>query len=266
MANVQQLPNGKWFARVRRKGHPEQSKAFTTKILAEKWKRERESEIEHRKAGDGPPRHVTMGVLLERYEEDIGLKKPFGKNKESVLKLLKFHLKKVPARDLTAERIVEYITKQRKVKGVTAGIDLTYLKGVLKVARALWKMGVDPTAVDDAREILKHMGYTERSNERDRRPTPSEIKALREYFSPRSKVTLNVDHLDFILESCFRPPSEICRLRWDDLNEKESTILIRDRKDPRKKLGNHLRIVLRTRRVLSWPARKLPLSGHRGLT
>jgi hypothetical protein len=226
-----------WFARVRRKGFPEQSKSFGTKILAEKWVRRIEGEIDHGRAGVLIQSKVTIGELVDRYTLEIGKLKPFGKNKESTLALIKRHLDKVRASDLTSERIVKYITVERKIANVTAGIDLVYLKGVLKVAKALWKLDVSPSHIDDAREILKYMGLTERSDMRDRRPSTEEIAKLREWFSIHSK-SLTPDRIDFILDSCFRPPSEIIRLRWDDINHEDRTIVIHDRKDPRKKMGN----------------------------
>jgi integrase len=229
---------GKWRAQVRRKGYPPKTRTFGTKILAEKWARQVEQEVDAGRAGQLAPGHVTVGDLIDRYTLEIGRIKPFGRNKENTLKLIKAELGAVSVNALTAERIVEYVTEDRQIKGVTAAIDLTYLKGVLKVARALWKVGVVPGVVEDAREILKYMGLAERSNERDRRPTAEELVALRDWFTVRSE-TLTVDHIDFILESCFRPPSEVTRLRWDDLNEADRTILIRDRKDPRRKLGNN---------------------------
>lgn len=242
MASIQKVGD-KWLARVRRKGFPERSQVFGTKILAEKWSRQVEQEIDHGKAGQLAPRHVTVGALITRYEEEVGKVKPFGRNKEHTLKLIKSHLKDVPVQDLTAERIITYITKDRQVSGVTASIDLTYLKGVLKIARALWKVGVIPGVVEDAREMLKHLGMASRSNERDRRPTADELTKLRSWFAARSK-TLTPDHIDFILDSCFRPPSEITRLRWADLNREDKTIVIHDRKDPRKKIGNHQTVPL----------------------
>lgn len=142
-----------------------------------------------------------------------------------------------------AERIVEYITQERCIKGVTAGIDLTYLKGVLRMARSIWKVGVVPEAIEDAREMLKFMGLLNRGNERDRRPTADELVALRDWFTVRSE-TLTVDHIDFILASCFRPPSEVTRLLWADLNEEDRTIVIHDRKDPRRKIGNNQTVPL----------------------
>lgn len=242
MASIIQV-GGKWRAQVRRKGYPHRTETFPTKILAEKWGRQVEAEIDAGRAGQLAPSHVTVGSLIDRYTREIAPIKPFGRNKESTLKLIKAELGKVPVNALTAERIVAYITEDRGIKGVTAAIDLTYLKGVLKVARALWKVGVVPGVVEDAREILKYMGLAERSNERDRRPTADELVALRDWFSVRSE-TLTVDHIDFILASCFRPPSEVCRLRWSDLNELDKTILIRDRKDPRRKLGNNQTVPL----------------------
>lgn len=242
MASIRKVGD-KWLARVRRKGYPERSEVFSTKILADKWARQVEQEIDHGRAGQLAPSHITVGSLIARYTEEVGKVKPFGKNKAATLKLIKSHLGKVSVNALTAERLVEYITKERGIKGVTAAIDLTYLKGVLKVARALWKVGVVPGVVEDAREILKYMGLADRSNERDRRPTDAELVALRDWFGQRSE-TLTIDHIDFILASCFRPPSEVTRLRWADLNEADKTIMIRDRKDPRRKIGNNQTVPL----------------------
>jgi integrase len=242
MASIIQI-GGKWRAQVRRKGFPYRTATFPTKILAEKWGRQVEQEIDSGRAGQLAPSHVTVGNLIERYIEEIGRVKPFGKNKGATLKLIDKHLGKLSVNALTAERLVEYITEDRQITGVTAAIDLTYIKGVLKVARALWKVGVVPGVVEDAREILKYMGMANRSNERDRRPTADELTKLRGWFAERSE-TLTVDHIDFILASCFRPPSEVCRLRWEDLNEQDKTILIRDRKDPRRKIGNNQTVPL----------------------
>jgi integrase len=242
MASIIQV-GGRWRAQVRRKGYPMRTQTFGSKILAEKWARQVEQEIDAGRAGQAAPGHVLLGPLIDRYSVEIGAKKPFGRNKEATLRLIKSHLGKVPAGTLSAERIVRYITTDRGIDGVTAAIDLTYLKGVLKVAQALWKTGVRPAVVDEAREILKHMGLTERSNERDRRPTADELLRLKKWFAARSE-TLTPDHLEFILDSGFRPPSEICRLRWDDINHADRTILIRDRKDPRRKLGNNQTVPL----------------------
>ena len=38
--------------------------------------------------------------------------------------------------------------------------------------------------------------------------------------------------------------SEVCGIRWEDLNEELRTVIVRDRKDPRKKEGNHMVVPL----------------------
>jgi len=242
MASIIQVGD-KWRAQVRRKGAPAQTMTFKSKILAEKWARKVEGEIDVGRSGVSAPSARTIGSLIDQYKIEIGEAKPFGKNKASVLELIKLYLDKVTVAQLTPERIVKYIKDERKVKDVTAAIDLTYLKGVLKVARALWQVNVSPSVVEDAREILKYMGMVNRSNERDRRPTADEIDRLRAWFGQHSK-TLTPDLIDFILDSCFRPPSEITRLRWANLNEADKTIVINDRKDPRKKIGNNQTVPL----------------------
>lgn len=229
----------RWRAQVRRKGYPDRTETFSTKALAEAWARGVEGDVESLRAGVMPVGKAhTMGKLIERYENEIGAAKPFGRNKSDVLKKIKEHLKDVQVAALTPARIVTYIAEDRKIKNVTAGIDLTYLKSVLKVGRALWQMPIHPSVVDDAREMLSHMGQLERGQERDRRPTTDEIAKLKGWFAQHS-VSLTPDLIDFILDSGFRPPSEITGLRWDKLNKADRTITILDRKDPKKKLGNN---------------------------
>jgi len=38
--------------------------------------------------------------------------------------------------------------------------------------------------------------------------------------------------------------AELCRIRWADIDEQRRTVIVRDRKDPRKKIGNHQRVPL----------------------
>lgn len=114
---------------------------------------------------------------------------------------------------------------------------------MLRIARALWRIPVCPEVVDEARDILAHMGALGRSMERDRRPTPDELQRLRDWFAEHSD-SLTPDIIDFIVSSCFRPPSEVTRLLWADLNTNDRTIMIRDRKHPRQKLGNNATVPL----------------------
>lgn len=230
MASILKIGNS-WRAQVRLRGMPSQAKTFPTQRQAQAWARAVEAGHSQQQS------NATMAALIDRYETEMTASKPFGRNKADVLARMRTLLGDVQLRDLTVDRIVHYITEQRRIQGVTAGIDLTYMKGVLKIARALWREPVQPSVVDEAREVLRYMGKLERGAMRDRRPTEQELAALREWF--KRSDCLTPDIFDFILASCFRPPSEIVRLRWEDVNHKDRTIIIRDRKDPRRKIGNH---------------------------
>lgn len=242
MATYFQTPSGSWCARVRLKGTKIPSQTFPKKSEAEAWARRIEGDVSAGRAGVVPAR-MTLGDLLTEYSATMEAVRPFGKNKASVLKYLRTWLGKTRVIDLTAERLMRYITQDRRIHGVTASIDLSYISTVLKWARLMKRLPIDIQAVQDARELLKASGNVTKSQERDRRPTSEELEKIRGWLTKHSK-SLRVEHIDFILDSCFRPPSEMQRLRWEDLNEKDRTIVIRDRKHPRKKYGNHQTVPL----------------------
>lgn len=218
-------------------GNQRKSKTLPLKAQANAWAKRLEVEVASQRAGILPAEAPPIRQIIDDYTEQVSKTRPFGRNKADVLKKISSHLGEVRGHRLTTERVVDYICKDRKISGVTAAIDLTYMKGVLKFARVLWKYPTNPSVVDEARELLKYMGMLARSNRRDRRPTQGELDKLRAYLGEHSD-SLTVDVFDFILASCFRPPSEVTRLRWSDLNEDERTIVIHDRKDPRRKIGN----------------------------
>ncbi len=88
------------------------------------------------------------------------------------------------------------------------------------------------------------MGLVGKGNERDRRPTIDEIEALIRYFRGNNFQTIPVDTIiRFAIATAMRL-GEICNATWEDLDDRNNTLLLRDRKDPRHKKGNHMRIPL----------------------
>ena len=94
------------------------------------------------------------------------------------------------------------------------------------------------------------MGLVGKSQKRNRRPICDELEQLREGFEKRMSYRSNgtkripyVDILDFSLLTCMRI-DEVCKITWDDLNTEHKTVIVRDRKDPRKKEGNHMIVPL----------------------
>ena len=74
--------------------------------------------------------------------------------------------------------------------GVTIGVDLSYLKTVLKWARAVKRIAAPVSAVDEARELLRHMQVETRGQERDRRPTKAEIESLCQHWRNNPRQTI----------------------------------------------------------------------------
>ena len=246
MASIRKR-EGSWVADIRRSGHKSISKSFPTKTLAAEWARSIEHDMDANDYQDGRKLSgVTLGKVIDDYSEQVGRNKPFGKNKESVLAILKTELGMVPLSSLTAERLNTYIDDRmrRGAGGVTIAIDLTYLQGVLKTAAAIWKLPVDLMVVGESRARLKHLGVSTKSNHRERRPTDKEIADIKQFFAGkiRQKIPMG-DIVDFAIATAMRQ-GEIIRLKWADLNEADRTIIIRNRKHPTKKEGNDQEVPL----------------------
>jgi len=239
---------GKWRAQVRRKGFPVETRTFDAKAAAATWAARIESDMVAMRHSDTRIiAKMTLGELIDRYSKEIGSIKPFGRNKVSVLAILKERLgsKKLPA--LTVDVLMEHIRKRREegAGGVTIGIDLSYLGSVLKTARNLWRLPVDLNAPVAARANLAYLGLSAKSKERERRPKPDELTLIYAHFAAkgsRQKIPMQ-DLIEFAMATAMRL-GEIIRLRWADLNEDHRTIIIRDRKHPQEKVGNDQEVPL----------------------
>jgi integrase len=239
--------NGSWVADIRRKGHKSISKSFPTKTLAQTWARKVEREMDTMDFKDGRSiSTITLSELIDRYSKEIGDVKPFGRNKTAVLKSLKKDMGSATLSDVTVDRLTEHIRSRvlEGAGGVTIAIELTYLGSVYKAAKQLWKMPIDMDVISSARSNMSYMGLSTKSKERDRRPTGDEINRICAWFDgkPRQKVPMS-DLIRFAIASAMRA-GEIINLKWDDLNEADRTVIIRDRKHPQEKKGNDQEVPL----------------------
>ncbi|TCT19559.1 tyrosine-type recombinase/integrase [Thiobaca trueperi] len=248
MATFQKRSN-RWRAIVRKKGHDPISKTFQTKEQAARWAREVEYEMDSRAFKD--PRilnRTTVGDLIDRHRREMPTP---GRTKDACLAMLARELGDVALADLTKPRIIQYAKMRANDHGAgpaTVAQDLIYLRGLLEVARAHWDIPVLVEAAIDARLVLRREGLIAPSIERDRRPTPDELEQLRTYWERpllRDMQTPMWDIVRFAIASAMRL-SEIVAICWDDINETDRTILIRDRKHPSKKLGNDQTVPLFT--------------------
>lgn len=239
---------GKWRAQVRREGH-QLCKTFLLKADAEAWAREIERDID--KEIDPSVRRVSkkdsFGSLIDIHIEDMeAVNKPLRRSKEAVLNRLKTELGDMPINQITRERLIKY-GRERSQEGAgpsTLSIDISFIGTVLTHAAAVHGMQVNTEAVRLARVALHRLSLVGSSKERDRRPTETELDKILAYFDETKRSAIPMTRvIKFAVATAMRI-DEIFRIEWETLDERSATILVPDRKDPRKKDGNDQRVPL----------------------
>lgn len=244
MPTFQQLPSGKWRVQVRKSGLY-RAGTFTTKREAREWATAIEAQANHIAAGGFAPvpKGSTLGDLIDKYRETMA--EP-GKTKAATLEMLKRELGRVKLSSLSAVVVRDFIDRRIEAGagGVTISADLSYLSTVLKWGRHSRRLDINDRLGLDARASLKHRGLKTRGTERDREPSATELDRLYELWRNNPRQTIPMEILcRFALATGMRQ-GEICRLEVEDLDRTRKTIVIRDRKDPQNKIGNHQTVPL----------------------
>lgn len=240
MASFSQLPSGKWRVQVRRGGFY-RAATFPLKREAESWAKSIETQA-HQVVASGfaqPPKGATLGDLIDKYNEMHA--KEAGKTKAATLAMLKARMGKVKLTALSAIVLRDFIDKRIEdgAGGVTIAGDLSFLGAVLKWGRHARQLDLPDRLPAEARAGLKHRGLDTRSQEREREPTDDELERLYAYWATRPRQKIDMPTLcRFALATGMRQ-GEICSLQVEDVDLERKTVLIRDRKDPRNKIGNN---------------------------
>jgi integrase len=243
MASITKLPSGKYRAQVRRGGQY-QGRTFTRKADAEVWARGIETASEQA-AATGTiviPRAITFGGTVEAYLKVVKINRAAHATLGAVCRVIG----DTPLADLNAATLQRWIDQRHKdgVTGATINHNLGLIAGVLKWARYSRHLAVDVDITKHARASLAAAKVRTTSAERDRFVTDAEIEVMRRTFEAQGKLKLPMaDLMDFALTSGMRL-GEIVSITYEDLSHNERTILIRDRKDPKRKIGNHQRVPL----------------------
>ena len=248
MATIKKRDSGRWQAQVRRKGHA-LSETFALRADAEAWARRIEGEIDN---GKTPTAKNVAGVktfaaLIDLHIADMKeVGKQIGRSKLFSLDLLRDRLGEVRLDRLDRARIIEF-GRARAAEGagpVTLGIDVGYISTMLAHGAAIHGLPVSTEQASLARIALGRLGLIGKGKERDRRPTEEEISALINYFADGKKSAIPMGRfICFAIATAMRL-DELCRVEWKDLTPRVRTLLIRDRKDPKQKMGNDQTIPL----------------------
>ncbi|MGF1762447.1 site-specific integrase [Aliivibrio kagoshimensis] len=228
-----------------------ESKTFRKKELARAFGRKRVNDIESE--GLNKAKSVSLGVLIDMFINDRDLWDNTGRTKRYVILMLRdCDIGEIDSRELKTSELVEHCRNRRGAGAKPATIyhDIAYLRSVMKKAKPVFNIEANFSIFDEAVPVLIDMGLIGKSQKRTRRPTEHELDRLREGLEARQDFRSNgkiripfIDILEFSILTCMRI-GEVCALRWDDLHEEHKTITVRDRKDPRKKEGNHMLVPL----------------------
>ena len=118
---------------------------------------------------------------------------------------------------------------------------------MLRWGRRVRRLDIDETLHIEPRKALAAARIQTSGQERDRYATDAELEAIRATMRAQGKLKIPVEAImDFALATAMRL-GEICRIEHEDIAPDGRTILIRDRKDPKRKVGNHQKVPLSSR-------------------
>lgn len=229
-----------------------ESKTFSDRIYkrrdVETWARNREHEIDNAQTFSKAAASITLGDLVHRYLEEFEGSSEWGKTKANDLRhLATYSISSRPAVQLKAQDFIEHIRDRRGagVSASTANNDLVWWAVVYKVAIGAWDMPLKLDPIESAKTVCRQHNLIARSSQRDRRPSLAELELLLDHTSSADGRLLS-PMTDIILFQIFsaRRIAETCRITWADLDESRSTVIVRDMKDPRKRRGNDIEVVL----------------------
>lgn len=234
-------PRGnKFIARFRVAGFPDKAKTFATEKAAKNWLEAYEKSVTAPDYVDpGDLAKKTFGDLIDLYVKETSMIKPHGETKRFSLAAIRVALGSEKADKITTSRLIDYVKSRHKAGagGVTIGMDIGFIKGILSHARITYK-SINMEVIDDVYRFMKSIKLKKKSTSRNRRPTEAELLAIKKFFAGKKRQKLPMgDIIDFAIFTTMRV-SEICRIVWDDVNYEDQTVIIRDRKDPQEKIGN----------------------------
>lgn len=236
MATITKRKN-RYTAVVRRAGYPTTTKTFALKTDAKRWASRLEADIDSgriHQLRDGKNDDGTVGGLITRFIKEVHPLKKFGGSKLATLKLSARELQDVKIAKWKARDVIAYGTKRREtVSRSTLNQQLQYISQVLEYARIVWEIPMNGNPVKDGRFALSKTGLVGSSNKRGRRLHVGEYEKLIDAAAGHW-----ITYYITIARDNTMRLGEIHNQVWEDVDFKNQTLTIRDRKDPNEKIGN----------------------------
>ena len=221
-----------------------EAKTFDGKREANSWIVFREAELD--KPGGIERATRTTTTLADAIDAYTTRVTDIGRTKAQCLKSIKdYRIASMACEAITAKDISDFAHELRKGgrKPQTVANYISHLSAVFRAGRPLLGMPLPLQEMRDAQQALTASKDIKKSSERTRRPTLDELDALMQFFVDRQKRAPQSAPMHKLIAFAIfstRRQEEITRIRWEDLDEKHSRILVRDLKHPGQKIGNHV--------------------------
>lgn len=218
-----------------------EAQTFDREAAARAWLKKREKELGEPGALESAKEEdPLLSEAIGRYIRESNGK--YGRTKEQVLGVIqRSTLGAMRCSQIRSQHYVSF-GQSLPVKPQTVENYMSHLSAVVTVARPAWGYPLDTTALADARIVLKKLGATSKSRQRDRRPTMDELDKFMTHLShqPHFGRKLFIPMPAIVAFAIFstRRQEEICTIKWSDLDVQGSRIMVRDMKHPGQKIGN----------------------------
>jgi len=227
---------GNYKAEIRRKEFPNQTKSFTSKAAAASWARRVETSMDDGTWIDVQQQSIVyISDVLLRWQNYIHPNtKVFCKSKLQSIDFLRREFAGVTLDQFTNELIMSYAKRRREtVSKSTLNTELSYLAQCVDFSKTIFKIPLLANPVREIRSTMSQLNMIGSSVHLDRRLREGEYERLMAVpLTPWLKPVI-----DIAMFSAMRQ-GEIHALTWDDVDFKNNTIFIKDRKHPTKKIGN----------------------------
>lgn len=174
MATIQRRESGKWQVQIRRKGHRSLTRSFTDKRTALAWARKIESEQERGLFVDHElAQSTTLEAIFARYIRDVIPRLKAQQQEKSLCRVVGKRLGRLPLSAITASVLSDYRdSRLTQVSATTVRHELSLVQRVLNVCRKDWAIELPQG------NPVTQMRLPSPPAGRERRPTPTELKAL----------------------------------------------------------------------------------------
>ncbi|MBB4570331.1 site-specific integrase [Rhizobium leucaenae] len=220
MATIRKL-RGRWQAQVRRRGMKPRCKSFDSKLEAEKWARDLETQVD--RYGTAPDTKIlettTLGQLLERYQREVSPMKRGSVQEIQRIDVLRRHeLAYRTMVGLSPQDISSFRDERlRSVAPSTTVRELAILSHVIEVAIRDWGLPL-------SRNVVKLVRRPVIRNERKRRLEGDEEQRLLDGCAA-GKILFFKMLIILAIETGMRR-GEILGLRWSDISHNRRVITL----------------------------------------